>query len=449
MQEKNLSKICDTVMNFFHKRANEVDKEVQFVKRESKLGASLFAQTLIVGSLSDPTISLQRCCQLMKEKGVRITKQGLHQRFHPQATLLMKHLFLASLKQFETQRNDVLHLLKPFTGVKMRDSSAIGLPSHLKNEFKGCGGDASEAGLKVQVMLDYMEGQVNAMSLTEGCRNDQGFDDHVERIEKGALYLQDLGYFKLTFFEKIRDKEAYFISRYSYPTTLLDDSDKLIDLLKELSQAQTFFSKKVRLGKKEKIAIRLVAFRLSEQEVEKRVRRLRKKAKKSGRIPAQETLELAKWSIYMTNVPESLFKDEHIHLVYTLRWQIELFFKLCKSEAGLDKVSGKTSDRILCEIYAKLICVVMLLYFCFPLRWQVHQELSYRKAYKSFQLKAFDFFQSLQSPYRLIKFIKAFFSDLIDFAMKDKHRKKKRLSYQKIMDATAQETLACLSTSLA
>lgn len=129
-------------------------------------------------------------------------------------------------------------------------------------------------------------------------------------------------------------------------------------------------------------------------------------------------------------------------MVYSLRWQIELFFKLCKSEAGIDKISGKKPDRILCEIYAKLICIVTLLYLCFPMRWHENQELSFYKAYKELKLRAGDFFKALKSLYRLIEFIKTFFSDLKDFALKDKYRRKRRLAYQKLMDTTGQEVLA-------
>src|SRR5258708_6862659 len=115
-----------------------------------------------------------------------------------------------------------------------------------------------------------------------------------------------------------------------------------------------------------------------------------------------------------------LFRVFQRRRVYTLRWQIELFFKVCKSEAGIDKISSKKTDRVMCEIYAKLICVVTLMYLCFPVRWCNTQELSLCKAYKMLRVKAFDFFKALKSPYRFSMFIKAFLSDLSNFALKDK-----------------------------
>ena len=441
MQGKNLSEICSTVMNFFNKRVKELDKTVKFVKRKSKLGAQVFAEVLISGCLSDPTISLERLCKLIKERGIKISKQGLHQRFNREASTLMENLFIDSLQQFQTEKRVMIDLLKPFSTVQLRDSSGISLPASLKNLYKGCGGSASEAGLKIQVLYDYVQGQVDEVTMTEGCRSDQGFEGHLNKIEKGTLYLQDLGYFKLKTFVTIQANEAYFISRYLYPSKLLDKNDEALDLLGELRKAEFYFAKKVRLSEKEKIEIRLIAHRLPDKEVQARIRKLKRSLEKKGKMPTQATLELAHWSLYITNVPDTMLKDEQIHWVYSLRWQIELFFKLCKSEAGIDKVSGKRSDRIVCEIYAKLICVVTLLYVCFPIRWHENQELSFYKAYKALKLRACDFFKALKSSYRLMEFIKTFLSDLEDFSLKDKYRKKRRLTYQKLMDTTGQEVL--------
>src|SRR5262245_23101703 len=129
----NLSKICNTVMNFFNETVNKLDKSVKFVKRKSKIDAKLFVEILIEGCLSDTTISLERMCKLAKERGVKITKQALHQRFNPDATALMHNLFQQSLKQYKTENRDVINLLKPFSTVQMVDSSGVSLPSKLKN----------------------------------------------------------------------------------------------------------------------------------------------------------------------------------------------------------------------------------------------------------------------------------------------------------------------------
>lgn len=274
MQGKNVSKICAPVINFFTKTVHQANKAVKFVKRKSKLTAQLFCETLICGCLSDSRISLERMCEMLKERGIKITKQGLHQRFNDEAKLLMQNLFEKSLIQFKTEKIEVIELLKPFSSVKITDSSGISLPKNLKNLYKGLGGNASEAGMKLQLTLDYLCGQVSAVTMTEGAKNDQGFTEYLNDIEKGALYLQDLGYFKINSFAKIHRSGAYFVSRYLYATAIFDKEHKRIDLLDHLEKSKFISEAEVFLGEKEKVPVRLIAFRLPDEAVEQRIRKM-------------------------------------------------------------------------------------------------------------------------------------------------------------------------------
>lgn len=446
MQGQNLPKICTTVISFFSKTSQILGNATKFVKRRSKLTAALFSESLVIASLANPNISLENIRRLIKKRGVKISKQGIDQRFNSEATEFMKSLLTESIQKFSEERKPVIDLLKPFSTVEMIDSSGISLPENLKYLYKGYGGgSASEAGLKIQLLFNYIKGQVEEIAITDARKPDQDFKDYLNNIKKDGLYLQDLGYFNIETFASIQSKDAYFVSRYLPQTKLYDEENQSIDLLTLLRKSGTIFSQEVWLYKKKKnikIPVRLVASRLQEKEYEKRLRTINAAAKKKGRTPSQEILELAKWSIFITNVSKSILNDEEVYLMYSLRWQIELFFKLCKSGAGIDKVSGKNPDRIQCELYAKLICITMLLYLCIPERWQKNQELSFLKAYSQLQQCFSDFFRALKSVYLLTKFLKGFFSDLRDFALKEKPCKRKLATYQKLMDAKGQKVLA-------
>ena len=114
MQGSKLSNISKTVMQLFSKTVKKIGTAVNFSKRESKLNAKLFAESLVVGCLSYNAVSLENICHLLKQRRTKITKQALHQRFTPEATELMKNLFLESLQQFKSARCGVIDLLKSF-----------------------------------------------------------------------------------------------------------------------------------------------------------------------------------------------------------------------------------------------------------------------------------------------------------------------------------------------
>lgn len=78
------------------------------------------------------------------------------------------------------------------------------------------------------------------------------------------------------------------------------------------------------------------------QEVtDQRRRRAHKTAPRKGRTPRARHLELMKWSIFITNIPATMLTLSQVVLLYSVRWQIELLFKLCKSECALDRIVGR------------------------------------------------------------------------------------------------------------
>jgi hypothetical protein len=439
MEGWNVSKICRTVTSFFGSRSKNLGKDVGFVKRRSKLTAELFATAFIVGHMNDDT-NLEQICLLLKEKGVDITPQGLHKRIGGSSKALLEGLFKDSLEQFKHKQLKGLELLDNFTEVNLLDSSSISLPESMEDTYKSCGGDASKAGLKLQVLFDYVNNQLQGVTLTEGRKNDQSFKEHLSNLKKGALYLQDLGYFSVRSFSEMESNGTYFVSRYLPQTKIYDKDHNELNITEILENSDGFFAREVYLGKKEKLKVRLVASLLPEEEVEKRQESYRKKARKSGNAPKKETLELARWSIYISNVPETMLKDEQLHLIYTLRWQIELFFKLCKSVFGLAKNNCKNPDHMMCKIYAKLVGITLLLCFSSPVRWQEKQELSLFKACKQLVWDGKEFFKAIGSFYRLSKFFQKFQDSLKKFALKTV-RKKHPSTYKKLMDTVGQEVL--------
>ncbi len=105
---------------------------------------------------------------------------------------------------------------------------------------------------------------------------------------------------------------------------------------------------------------------------------------------------MAKWTIYVTNVPPKLLATQEVFILGRYRWQIELLFKLWKSDLEVDKWASRKPERILCEIYTKLIGAIVTHWLLLVACWHNPQR-SLRQAIPTIRGLAWQFANSLHS----------------------------------------------------
>lgn len=440
MSRMTVTQLSENFFHFFSSIADGLAKETGFVQRQSKLTGSLFLSAFISSCFSNKVVTLENICAYLSSS-IQITKQALHERINHHTVEFLSKLFHATHDLFVNEHPILVDLLSHFTGVYLLDSSIIQLPKSMSIYYQGFGGERSHSALKIQVVYDYLKSQLTFFDITPARENDQGYRKHLQTIKPGALYLQDLGYFCLASFKEFFCKKAFIISRLLCIATVYEpESGEKLNMLEVISKMGTeSFSFNVCIGKKERLPFRLVGRRVPAAVAEKRRREARKEARERKYTPKKTTLGLLDWSIYITNIPAEIANAEQIILLYTVRWQIELFFKLCKSEAGIDETLGKRPARIMCEFYAKMLSVVIALFLVSLVVREEEKEISHIKAYSRLGLFGREFFESLSSNYRLKKFIDKFLEVLEKYAMKDRWRKKRKSTYQRLIDATKQE----------
>ena len=128
--------------------------------------------------------------------------------------------------------------------------------------------------------------------------------------------------------------------------------------------------------------VRVLFQRLPREVVQARRRKAKKSMRRQGKTASTRYLQLLEWNIYVTNVSEEWLTFEQVFLVYRLRWQIELIFKLWKSEARINQIGSWRPARALCQLYARLIAVVLFHWLVAPNRLAQTYELSLVKAYR-------------------------------------------------------------------
>ena len=139
-------------------------------------------------------------------------------------------------------------------------------------------------------------------------------------------------------------------------TLLRTHENTLLDLVDLLRSATGPIQRPVRVGAGGLTAW-LLAAPLPAEALTKRLTRLKEQARLDQRPIPQRQLDLAGWTILLTNIPDLTF-DQAFALA-RIRWQIELLFKLWKSHAKLLTSRSALPIRQQVEGLAKLIGVIL------------------------------------------------------------------------------------------
>jgi hypothetical protein len=335
-----------------------------FCQRRSKLTAARFAQTVVVGWLAHPTGTLQQLAQRAADAGVRISPQGLAQRFTPAAAALLQGVLEAAVAEVVVADPAAAGLLARFPAVVLLDSTTIALPDGLATVWAGCGGryeSGTQAALKLTVGLDLRRGRVDGPRLSDGRAQDKAGPAQDAALPEGGLRIADLGFWSLDVLRAIADRKAYFRSRLHLQTAVFAADGERLDLVDWLGRQsrRRRLSAAVRLGVTAGVAARLLAARVPRRVAEARRARIREEANRKGVPPSARALALADWTLLVTNAPPEVLAVREALVLARARWQIELLFKLWKDEGRIDEWRTADPDRVLCEVYAKLTAMVI------------------------------------------------------------------------------------------
>ena len=356
----SITQLSVELQAYLETTADALGRSSGFIQRERNWSGGQFARSLIFGWLGNSAASLSELSQSAANVGVRISRQGLANRFNPQAAAFMQQLVEAAagyLWQGQACRHP---LLKRFERIYLYDSTQIALPDALAAVWAGNSQAAgNQAALKISVRWEMRRGQVE-VELQPGRAHDASSTLLDATLETEALRLADLGYFKLDAFAAISASGAYWLSRYRVAVGVAHPDGTPFELVPFLhTHAHPTVDCPILLGQQHSLACRLIAERVPAAVHTQRLQSLRDWSRRTGRPLSPERVALAAWSVWVTNIPLTLLTAPQVATLTTYRWQIELLFKLWKSHLRLDTWRTRNPWRILCEIYAKLIAALL------------------------------------------------------------------------------------------
>ena len=340
----------------------------------------------------------QLCSQLETSTGVLLSPEGLNRRFNSASVAFFQTVFTTLLQAKIGALSKISHSLAAyFEHICILDSTTFQVPDRFATNYPGAGGCSHKAGVKIQLEYDLLSGEFSDVKIEPGKRSDQAYGaTRTGMIQENGLYIRDLGYFRLQDFKSIQDKRGYYLSRLKLPTKLYRKEFETVvfktkpsqlrtvyiqvyleDIMKELQPGQVYELHDVYVGSKDKLPTRIVVYRCTEEQTQKRLRDRAIREKKKGITYTERTKLLQGITVYMTNIPSEWVSKEKIYDLYSLRWQIELLFKIWKSWFQIHRCKTIKQERLECHLYGQLISILLCSSTMFKMR-----ELLLRKKQK-------------------------------------------------------------------
>ncbi len=405
---ESITQVAQEMQNVLSVEADRIGQTSGFVQRRSKLGGAELAQTLTFGWLSNPQATLEELSQTAASLGVVITPQGLDQRFTPAAAACLQGVLAAAVQRVVwASRPAAVPILQRFAAVYLQDSSIIKLPEALASVWLGCGGSGGlgQAAVKVEVRWELTHGGLTGPWLEAGRVNEHRSLIQAAPLAPGALRIADLGYWNLAEMQAQSQAGVFWLSYLLCHTAVLDQHQQrweVVDLLKAQGVPQGEWP--VYLGVNQRVPARLLAVRVPQEVADRRRHRLRQRARQLQRPVSPTALALADWTVVVTNVPPERLSLREALILIRVRWQVELLFKLWKSQGQVDEWRSAKPWRILCEVYAKLLALLIQHWLFLLSCWQSpHRSLV--KAAQTVRRQALHLASSFAGLERLVEAI--------------------------------------------
>jgi len=343
--------------------ADQAAHDSGFIQRTRILTGATFVQTLVFGWLGNPDASLTQLSHTATACDAPLSRQALDQRFTPAAATCLHRVLEAALVTLLAAEPVAMPILARFRGVYLWDSSTLTLPDALAPLWPGCGGRVAthtRAALKVQLRWEFTTGRFDWLTLTDARTSDRGAAATAPPLPAGALRLTDLGYVSLTALPLLSAARVFVLCRFpAQPLVYVGEgAGRAVGDLLATQQGERV-DLPILLGATARVSCRLLALRVDAATAEQRRRRWRKEAQREGHTVRASRLALADWDAWLTTVPAERLTLDEAQVLIRLRWQIELVFKQWKSGGGLGRSRSMQPYRVLTEVYAKLLALVV------------------------------------------------------------------------------------------
>jgi len=416
---------------FNEENINRIAIESGFIIRKGKIDGFIFLDMLLFTYFNHKELSLNDLSSQLDERySISITKQGIDERFK-NTTIKFFTTVLEELLQISSQNSKSIAFTQ-YEKVRIKDSTCFQLPELMRDKYPGSGGSGSGASIRIQFEYDLKTGEILDLSLNAFNKQDSiDAKETINEIQENDLVIRDLAYTAIKNLQEIERKKAFYLNRLNTTIKVYElksdseydeiDFPKLSNYMKKNKLMR--LEKDVYIGGK-KLKTRIVVEKLPEKIFSKRIRKAEKNAKKKGRKLGKDYKARAALNIFITNTD---LAAESVRVLYTIRWQIELMFKIWKSIGEIDKIKKMKVLRFESYLLAKLIWIAIN----WQIMWSIiiyffnerKLEISPYKMFKTFKLRLLKFRSAL---YGGIKSLSEYINGIIKISPKNHKSEKKK-----------------------
>ena len=389
----SLARLSELAQRFLVERPKELERPSGFVQRTTaQLDGPTFVQMCVLGWMNNASASYSQLNHVVATLDLHVRNQAIEERFGPASSELLRRLLEEATGQLLQGQAVETPLFEPFAGgVFLQDGSVVSLPNELSTSWRGSGGPsgANESGVRIQGRWEMRGGGLHGLWMQDARRSERQGPAFDEPYPEDSLRIVDTAYLSYADMRAASQSRRFWITGVKADMLFSDQQGRLWNLtewLRSLAADEQVVEVWVRAGKREQVPVRLIALRLPEEvlrrrkqrakrEVERRPRRKgvqrcgrrpkpgagrqpRKRAKKRHKVSVSKQRQL-EWLLVLTNVDGRVLSARQVVALMRLRGPIELLWKLWKQEGKIDTWRSAKPQRILTELYAKLLGLLL------------------------------------------------------------------------------------------
>jgi len=185
-----------------------------------------------------------------------------------------------------------------------------------------------------------------------------------DQPQPGDVVCGDRGLARAGGIHAVTQAGAHVLLRMHWQNIRLENAQgqalDLSQVLKRADAGETETNVYVPLAGNPPVPARLLIRPLPSEASARNRQRLRRNAAKKGRTPSATVLRLAGYFCLLTTLPVALASDDVVVELYRIRWQIENFFKRCKTLLHFDHLRAFDPKLVRTYCLAKLIEVALI-----------------------------------------------------------------------------------------